>query len=106
VESAAPRVGVNVEDARDYEDLSLVPDEFDYWTIQAGSFSFRKAADRRKLEIEQAGFEATIYGQVIGGTGFFVVRTGNYATREAALAAMRDLEEKSGIRAFLVSPGS
>lgn len=106
VSAATKAVGVRVEDARDYEDLSLVPDEFDYWTLQIGSFSLREEADERLEVLTAAGVDAQIFGQVIGGVGFFVVRTGRYASREAAAAAQQKVSEQTGLRVFLVTPGS
>jgi len=98
--------GVNVEDARDYEDLSLVPENSETWTIQVGSFSSRQGADLRLGQLEEQGIAATIYGQVIGEVGFFIVRVGEYATREEALAVLVDIESRTDLRPFLVSPGS
>jgi cell division septation protein DedD len=106
VQPATPVPGVAVEDARDYEDLSLVPDEFDYWTLQFGSFSYRSEANERLEALESAGVDATIYGQVIGDVGFFVVRSGRYTSREEALRALDRLEERTGLRGFIVTPGS
>ena len=106
VDSSVPKVGVRVEDARDYEDLSLVPAEFDYWTLQIGSFSLRAEADERLAELKAAGVDAQIYGQVIGDVGFFVVRSGRYANREDADRARRTMAEQTGLRVFLVTPGS
>ena len=45
VTSAIAPVGINVEGARNYEDLSLVPEESEVWTVQAGSFSTRGEAE-------------------------------------------------------------
>lgn len=99
-------VGVAVEDARDYEDLSLVPEEFAYWTLQVGSFSTRAEADERLEALRAAGVDAEIFGQVVGTTGFFVVRSGRYASRERADEERARIEERTGFRVFLVSPGS
>jgi len=98
--------GVEVEDARDYEDLALAPDDSEYWSIQVGSFSTRSGADLTLQQLRDHGVDATIYAQVIGEIGFFVVRTGQFATREEALAALADLETRTGMRPFLVSPGA
>jgi outer membrane protein assembly factor BamE len=106
VSPSTPRVGVRVEDARDYEDLSLVPDDFDHWELQFGSFSLRAEADARLEQLQAAGVEATIYGQVIGEIGFFIIRGGRYATREEAERARQSIADRTGLNVFLVSPGS
>lgn len=98
--------GVAVEDARDYEDLSLVPEGTETWSIQVGSFSSRSGANLRLAALREAGFEATIYGQVVVDTGYFVVRSGAYASREEALAALAQIESQTDFRPFLVSPGN
>lgn len=106
VTTAAPRVGVDVRDARDYEDLVILTDGAPGWTLQFGSYSARADANRALAQLRDAGVEATIYGQVIADTGFFVLRSGEFATREEALAALRDFEASSDLRPFVVTPGS
>lgn len=103
---AAPLVGVDVRDARDYEDLVILTDGAPGWTLQFGSYSARADANRALAQLRDAGVEATIYGQVIADTGFFVLRSGEFATREEALAALRDFEASSDLRPFVVTPGS
>lgn len=105
VVASAALPGVHVEDARDYEDLTLVPD-FAHWTIQAGSFSTRAEADARKAELERFGVEATIYGQVIGDIGFFIVRAGAFDTKAEALAEVDLIESQTGLRLWVVTPGA
>lgn len=104
--AAIAPVGVNVEDARDYEDLSLVPDESDFWRLQIGSFSSRAEADERLELLVAAGIDAEIQAQVIGQYGYFVVRTGRYGGRESASVAQQRIIEQTGLTVFLVTPGS
>ena len=99
-------VGVRVEDARDYEDLEFVPEDSDVWTLQLGSFSNRSQADGRLAKLLTSGISASVQAQVIGDVGFFVVRSEHFETREEALTRMAEIEEKTGLRPFLVSPGS
>lgn len=106
VTAATALPGVAVEDARDYEDLQLVPEDFDHWTLQVGSFSSRSAANIRLGQLQDKGIEAKIWGQVIGNTGFFVVRSGEFATRAEALVQLERIEGLIGSRVFLVTPGS
>jgi outer membrane protein assembly factor BamE len=106
IEAATALPGVNVEDARDYEDLSLVPENLTTWSIQAGSFSTRAEADGRLNNLASQGIEATIYGQVIGNTGFFVVRIGGWDSKQEVQAALQRLEQQTGIRMFIVTPGA
>jgi outer membrane protein assembly factor BamE len=107
VEGAAPAVGVNTEDARDYEDLQiLMPGEgLESWSVQVGSFSSRQAADQRMNLLREAGFQAQVYGQVIATTGFFIVRVTGLADHPAASAVLEQIESATGFRCFLVTPG-
>ena len=106
VTAAVPVTGVNVKDARDYEDLEILTEGAPNWTLQFGSFDARVDADQALAQLQADGIDATIYGQVIGDTGFFVVRSGSYDSREGALRALGDIEERTGRRAFVVTPGS
>lgn len=106
VTGATPGVGVDVENAKDYEDLEILRDGSPSWTLQLGSFSDRQAADAFLAEVEAQGIDATIYGQVIAGVGFFIVRTNYYANQDEAVRALNDLENNFGRRAFLVPPGT
>jgi hypothetical protein len=98
--------GVNVKDARDYEDLEILSEGAPTWTLQFGSYDARVDADRALAQLQADGIDATIYGQVIGDTGFFILRAGSYDSREGALRAIVDIEERTGRRAFVVTPGS
>ena len=106
ITAAVPVTGVNVEDATDYEDLEILTEGTDDWKLQYGSFSDRAAADRALAELDADGIDATIYGQVIGDTGFFILRGGSYDSREEALRAAAAIESTTGRRAFIVTPGS
>lgn len=107
VTPAQPLVGVDVRDARDYQDLEILGEEgAPSWTLQFGSYDARVNANQARSRLAADGIEATIYGQVLGDTGFFVIRSGNYATREEALQALADIEARTGRRPFLVTPGS
>ncbi len=103
---AEPVMGVDVRDARDYEDLEILADGAAGWTLQFGSFDARTDADRLLSQLQADGIDATIYGQVIADTGFFVLRSGDYASRDEALAALEALEERTGRRPYIVTPGS
>ena len=99
--------GVRVEDARDYEDLEILSEDgAPSWALQFGSFTYRSDADRLLAALAEDGIEATIYGQVIGDVGFFIVRSGSYLSREEGLRALQPLTEQTGRRPFLVTPGS
>lgn len=107
ITAAAPVTGVNVKDARDYEDLEILTEGAPAWTLQFGSFDARVDADQALAQVRADGIDdATLYGQVIGDTGFFVLRSGRYNSRESALRAMREIEERTGRRPFVVTPGS
>jgi outer membrane protein assembly factor BamE len=106
VTSPVPGVGVDVTQAKDYQDLEILRDGSPTWTLQLGSFSDRQEADAFLAEVEAQGIEATIYGQVIENTGFFVVRSGSYASRDDAARVQNDLESRLGRRSFLVPPGT
>jgi len=101
-----PVTGVAVKDARDYEDLEILTEGASGWTLQFGSYDARVDADRALAQLEADGIDATIYGQVIGDTGFFVLRGGDYDSREAALSAIAAIEDRTGRRPFVVTPGS
>lgn len=103
---AQPLVGVDVRDARDYEDLVILEEGADTWTLQFGAFSARVEADRALEELQAQGVEATLYGQVIGDTGFFVLRGGRYGSRDEALRARAAIEGDTGRRAWIVTPGT
>ena len=105
VEASVALPGVAIEDARDYEDLTLVP-KFANWTIQAGSFSYRQQADERLEELASYGIDATIYGQVIGDIGFFIIRFGGFDTKAEAIREIRRIEGRTGMRLFVVTPGA
>ena len=99
--------GIDVEDARDYEDLVILTDDgAPTWQLQYGSFSYRSEADRLLEALAADGIEAEVYGQVIGDVGFFIVRGGEYLSREEGLRALRDIGERTDRRPFLVTPGS
>jgi len=107
VESATPRVGVRVEDARDYEDLRILKpgDGLEEWTLQFGSYSTREAADLQVSSLAKLGIEARVYGQVLANTGFFIVRAGAFASLEEATAELARIEAQHGVKAFAVTPG-
>ncbi len=98
--------GVDVTLAKDYEDLEILRDGAATWTLQLGAFSNRQEADAFLAELAAGGINATIYGQVIAGVGFFVVRYGSYATQEATADAQKGLETRLGLRPFVVPPGT
>jgi len=106
IAAATPAVGVDVTQAKDYQDLEILRDGSPTWTLQLGSFSDRQEADAFLDELKAEGIDATIYGQVIANTGFFVVRYGNYASQEAAKDAQNGLETRLGLRPFMVPPGT
>ncbi len=99
--------GIDVEDARDYEDLVILTDDgAPTWQLQYGSFSYRSEADRLLEALAADGIEAQVYGQVIGDVGFFIVRGGEYLSREEGLRALHEIGERTERRPFLVTPGS
>lgn len=106
VTSPVPGVGVDVTQAKDYQDLEILRDGAATWTLQLGSFSDRQSADAFLAEIEAEGIDGTIYGQVVENTGFFVVRSGSYASQDEAIRAQNDLDSRLDRRAFLVPPGT
>jgi outer membrane protein assembly factor BamE len=107
VTTAAPQVGVALEDARDYEDLQILrPGEgLATWSVQVGSFSSRSAANVRVAKLAERGVEAQVYGQVIGETGFFIVRSGAFDNHDAATAAAQRIETQTQFRTYVVTPG-
>ena len=107
VESATPKVGVRVEDARDYEDLRILRpgDGLEQWSLQFGSYSSREAADLQLSSLAKLGIQAQVYGQVLANTGFFVVRAGEFASLEEATAELARIEAQHGVKAFAVTPG-
>ncbi|WP_191621191.1 outer membrane protein assembly factor BamE domain-containing protein [Marinihelvus fidelis] len=82
------------------------PEYRDGWSVQAGSFDSRTAADERAAALEAAGYEANVYTQVNGRREHYIVRSGNYSDRAEALAAMAAIEAATGARTYLVSPGT
>lgn len=103
----AGETGVPSDLAADDEDLTAAPDANENWSIQAGAFDNRAAANGRLFELSEAGYDAEINTQVVGSREYFIVRlAGDYDRREDALAVMADFEEKTGIRPFLVTPGN
>jgi outer membrane protein assembly factor BamE len=104
--AAVPITGVNVENAEDYEDLEILADGTSDWRLQFGSFSDRAAADRALAELAADGIDATIFGQIIRDTGFFILRAGSYDSREEALQALEEIQSRTGRRPFVVTPGS
>jgi len=103
-EAATDVGGVKVEDARDYQDLSLVP-ENKGWSLQAGSFSTRTDADARMKLLKRYAVDATLYAQVIDDRGFFIIRIGSFDSRDQAEAEMARVEKLTGLRLYLVTPG-
>jgi outer membrane protein assembly factor BamE (lipoprotein component of BamABCDE complex) len=106
VTGAIARVGINVEDARNYEDLEILSDGLPDWSLQYGSFTYRSDADRLLAELNEDGINATIYGQVIGDVGFFILRAGSYDSRDATLSAAAEIEQSTGRKPFVVTPGT
>ncbi len=106
ITAAVPITGVNVEDAKDYEDLEILTEGSADWTLQFGSYSDRREANLALAALREDGIDATIYGQVIADTGFFIIRGGTYGSREDALRAAEALQDRTGRRAFVVTPGS
>ncbi|MEM1413169.1 MAG: SPOR domain-containing protein, partial [Pseudomonadota bacterium] len=108
ITASVPVTGVNVFEAENYEDLDIyldgegAPD----WTLQFSSHSNRADADRALFRLRDQGIDATIFGQVIGNTGFFIVRAGDYTSREAALDAAEQIQADTGLRPYVVTPGS
>lgn len=108
VTAAVPLTGVNVFEAENYEDLEIFLDGEGAvdWTLQFGSFSTREDADRALFRLRDQGIEGTLFGQVIGQTGFFILRAGDYTNREDALEAAEEIQSRTGLRPFVVTPGS
>lgn len=106
ITAAVPVTGVDVAAARDYEDLEILTEGAPGWTLQFGAYSTRAEADAALEALQAAGVDGTLFGQVIDGTGFFVLRAGEYADRGEAVQAARALEASEGLRPFVVTPGS
>jgi len=57
------------------------------FTVQAGAFRDRRNADALARSLRAKGFPAETAQEARGGTALWIVRSGHFQTREAALAA-------------------
>lgn len=104
--ASATADGIPVDLVDDGIPTTRPPEAREGWSVQAGAFDSRSAAEERVAALEAAGYEANVYTQVNGRMEHFIVRTGDYTDRADALAAMRAIEAATGALTYLVTPGN
>lgn len=66
------------------------------WTIQAGAYKLKSAADQAAAKLTQSGYPAAVRATKEGGQGLaFLVQTGSYSTYEEALQALGRVRQTS-----------
>jgi len=71
--------------------------------VQVGSFASRKNAERLVGQLNDAGFDAFMYGEETGGRTIWRVRVGSHEQRADAEALLETLREEQGLEGIVVS---
>ncbi|MBT8061963.1 MAG: outer membrane protein assembly factor BamE [Gammaproteobacteria bacterium] len=84
---------------------ALAVQEFSDWVIQIGAFDSLQNARNLVSRIRNAGFNVTIYSQVVGGLGErFLVRSDPFESKAEAERQLQQINQAFELDGFLIPP--